>query len=125
MLLLDNTVMNKTIAGQREIAFPAVGTDRAAGLDTVADKTAQIGGREILHNPHSHAADAATGLLHGDDYQRFVLGTSPNDALLASSYVRFVDFDCAPETIASRPHHDAAYATRSRQSWQLLSPRIC
>ncbi len=90
---------------QADVPFPAVGVDRAVGLDSLLDEAVQLllgRSADALHTDPSYPRAVFLG---GDGYQCFFLRLPSAQSLFCAPHIGLVDLHATAEPFSAGPHH--------------------
>ena len=106
---------------QADVPFPAVGVDRAVGLDSLLDEAVQlllVRSADALHTDPSYPRAVFLG---GDGYQCFFLRLPSAQSLFCAPHIGLVDLHATAEPFSAGPHHRAPQLVQQRPGGTVAS----
>ena len=106
---------------QADVPFPAVGVDRAVGLDSLLDEAVQLLLGRFADALHTDPSYPRAVFLGGDGYQCFFLRLPSAQSLFCAPHIGLVDLHATAEPFSAGPHHRAPQLVQQRPGGTVAS----
>ena len=104
-----------------DVPFPAVGVDRAVGLDSLLDEAVQLLLGRFADALHTDPSYPRAVFLGGDGYQCFFLRLPSAQSLFCAPHIGLVDLHATAEPFSAGPHHRAPQLVQQRPGGTVAS----